>query len=262
MHCTRCVDLRRGCRRYLRASTRLTRRTTAFAGDSVRTATQHALACCRRQFRHVRLVTFQAACRPRRIACLFAATQESTHDLIHAPLRTVACNRRPACTARTRADRIPGRRQARRHHAGRGDCQRHGPLQGPGQARCEFFDHHRQPRTDSASGAAKHGGSVEDRAGRVGRAQRWRHRCEHLRARHALRRRRAVRDHAAGRLAPVPAADLVVPGNSTLFRVDDTVERMEVLRGGSSPIFSNGQPGLTVNFIQKKARTNPKAACA
>lgn len=30
--------------------------------------------------------------------------------------------------------------------------------------------------------------------------------------------------------------------NSTLFRVDDTVERMEVLRGGSSPIFSNGQP--------------------
>lgn len=50
--------------------------------------------------------------------------------------------------------------------------------------------------------------------------------------------------------------------NSTLFRVDDTVERMEVLRGGSSPIFSNGQPGLTVNFIQKKARTSPKAACA
>ncbi|WP_115540649.1 TonB-dependent receptor [Xanthomonas campestris] len=42
--------------------------------------------------------------------------------------------------------------------------------------------------------------------------------------------------------------------NSTLFRVDDTVERMEVLRGGSSPIFSNGQPGLTVNFIQKKGQ--------
>ncbi|PPU91129.1 TonB-dependent receptor [Xanthomonas populi] len=45
--------------------------------------------------------------------------------------------------------------------------------------------------------------------------------------------------------------------NSTLFRVDDTVERMEVLRGGSSPIFSNGQPGLTVNFIQKKGQDEP-----
>lgn len=48
--------------------------------------------------------------------------------------------------------------------------------------------------------------------------------------------------------------------NSTLFRVDDTVERMEVLRGGSSPIFSNGQPGLTVNFIQKKGQDAPEGS--
>ncbi|MCS3807442.1 TonB-dependent receptor [Xanthomonas sp. 4461] len=48
--------------------------------------------------------------------------------------------------------------------------------------------------------------------------------------------------------------------NSTLFRVDDTVERMEVLRGGSSPIFSNGQPGLTVNFIQKKGQDEPEGS--
>ncbi|NIJ88434.1 outer membrane receptor protein involved in Fe transport [Xanthomonas campestris] len=48
--------------------------------------------------------------------------------------------------------------------------------------------------------------------------------------------------------------------NSTLFRVDDTVERMEVLRGGSSPIFSNGQPGLTVNFIQKKGQDTPEGS--
>ncbi|MBB3826180.1 TonB-dependent receptor domain-containing protein [Xanthomonas arboricola] len=48
--------------------------------------------------------------------------------------------------------------------------------------------------------------------------------------------------------------------NSTLFRVDDTVERMEVLRGGSSPIFSNGQPGLTVNFIQKKGQDVPEGS--
>ncbi|MEI2455486.1 TonB-dependent receptor [Lysobacter firmicutimachus] len=45
--------------------------------------------------------------------------------------------------------------------------------------------------------------------------------------------------------------------NSTLFRMDDTVERMEVLRGGPSPIFSNGQPGATVNFIQKKGGEEP-----
>jgi len=40
--------------------------------------------------------------------------------------------------------------------------------------------------------------------------------------------------------------------NSALFRLDDTIERVEVLRGGSSPIFGNGQPGITVNFIPKK----------
>jgi iron complex outermembrane recepter protein len=40
--------------------------------------------------------------------------------------------------------------------------------------------------------------------------------------------------------------------NSSLFRLDDTIDRVEVLRGGPSPIFSNGQPGATVNFLQKK----------
>ena len=40
--------------------------------------------------------------------------------------------------------------------------------------------------------------------------------------------------------------------NSSLFRLDDTIERVEVLRGGSSPIYGSGQPGITVNFIQKK----------
>ncbi|HBK45315.1 MAG TPA: TonB-dependent receptor, partial [Xanthomonadaceae bacterium] len=40
----------------------------------------------------------------------------------------------------------------------------------------------------------------------------------------------------------------------------DTVERMEVLRGGSSPIFSNGQPGITVNFIQKKGQDEPEGS--
>jgi outer membrane receptor protein involved in Fe transport len=48
--------------------------------------------------------------------------------------------------------------------------------------------------------------------------------------------------------------------NSTLFRTDDSIERMEVLRGGSSPIFSNGQPGITVNFIQKRGEDTPEGS--
>jgi len=49
-----------------------------------------------------------------------------------------------------------------------------------------------------------------------------------------------------------PVSTLSFMENSSLFRLDDTVERVEVLRGGPSPIWSNGQPGATVNFIQKK----------
>jgi len=48
--------------------------------------------------------------------------------------------------------------------------------------------------------------------------------------------------------------------NSTLFRTDDTIERMEVLRGGSSPIFSNGQAGITANFIQKQGQDEPEGS--
>lgn len=46
----------------------------------------------------------------------------------------------------------------------------------------------------------------------------------------------------------------------SLFRVDDTVERTEVLRGGPSPIFSNGQPGITLNFIQKTGKDTPEGS--
>lgn len=46
----------------------------------------------------------------------------------------------------------------------------------------------------------------------------------------------------------------------SLFRIDDTVERTEVLRGGPSPVFSNGQPGITVNFIQKKGTDKPEGS--
>ena len=45
--------------------------------------------------------------------------------------------------------------------------------------------------------------------------------------------------------------------DSSLFRIDDTVERVEVLRGGPSPIFANGQPGATANFILKEGTQDP-----
>jgi len=40
--------------------------------------------------------------------------------------------------------------------------------------------------------------------------------------------------------------------NSTLFRIDETIVRMEALRGGPNPVFSNGQPGLTTNFMLRE----------
>jgi outer membrane receptor protein involved in Fe transport len=36
---------------------------------------------------------------------------------------------------------------------------------------------------------------------------------------------------------------------SSLVRMDDTVERVEIVQGGTSAIFSSGQPGATANFI-------------
>lgn len=45
--------------------------------------------------------------------------------------------------------------------------------------------------------------------------------------------------------------------DSSVFRLDDTVERVEVLRGGPSPIFANGQPGATTNFILKEGTQDP-----
>lgn len=45
---------------------------------------------------------------------------------------------------------------------------------------------------------------------------------------------------------------------SSAFRLDDTVERVEVLRGGPSTIWSNGQPGATMNFILKEGNDTPE----
>lgn len=40
--------------------------------------------------------------------------------------------------------------------------------------------------------------------------------------------------------------------NSTMFRVDETISFMDGLRGGPSSVVSNGQPGLTTNFMLKE----------
>jgi outer membrane receptor protein involved in Fe transport len=45
---------------------------------------------------------------------------------------------------------------------------------------------------------------------------------------------------------------------SSAFRLDDTIERVEVLRGGPSTIWSNGQPGATMNFILKEGTDTPE----
>ena len=37
--------------------------------------------------------------------------------------------------------------------------------------------------------------------------------------------------------------------NSQLIRIDNTVARVEAVRGGTGSLFSNGQPGLTVNLV-------------
>lgn len=49
-----------------------------------------------------------------------------------------------------------------------------------------------------------------------------------------------------------PPSSLSFLEGSTLFRLDETIERLEALRGGPNPVFSNGQPGLTTNFILKE----------
>jgi len=43
--------------------------------------------------------------------------------------------------------------------------------------------------------------------------------------------------------------------NSSLFRIDESVERAEVLQGGPGVLFSNGQMGATANFILRQGST-------
>jgi outer membrane receptor protein involved in Fe transport len=48
--------------------------------------------------------------------------------------------------------------------------------------------------------------------------------------------------------------------NSSLIRLDDTVERVEIVQGGTSALFGPGQPGATANFILRTGSDKPEGS--
>jgi outer membrane cobalamin receptor len=42
-----------------------------------------------------------------------------------------------------------------------------------------------------------------------------------------------------------------------MFRIDDTIDRLETLQGGPSVLYGNGQPGLIANFILREGTSKP-----
>jgi outer membrane receptor protein involved in Fe transport len=48
--------------------------------------------------------------------------------------------------------------------------------------------------------------------------------------------------------------------NSSLMRFDDTVERVEIVQGGTSALFGPGQPGATANFILRTGSDKPEGS--
>ncbi|MBA2934003.1 TonB-dependent receptor [Sphingomonas sp. CGMCC 1.13654] len=49
-----------------------------------------------------------------------------------------------------------------------------------------------------------------------------------------------------------PPATLSFLENSQLYRIDETVQRVEAVRGGTSALFASGQPGVTVNLVLRE----------
>jgi len=61
--------------------------------------------------------------------------------------------------------------------------------------------------------------------------------------------------------APIyPAPTLSFMDNSSLFRLDDTIDHMEALVSGPNTVLSNGQPGATMNFILKTGETGDEGS--
>ncbi len=44
---------------------------------------------------------------------------------------------------------------------------------------------------------------------------------------------------------------------STLIRLDDTIERVEIVQGGPAVVFADGQPGASANFILRRGSQTP-----
>jgi outer membrane receptor protein involved in Fe transport len=59
-----------------------------------------------------------------------------------------------------------------------------------------------------------------------------------------------------------PLASLYFMDNSSLLRLDDTIERAEVVQGGPAVVYSNGQIGATVNFILRHGTPTPHGEIA
>ncbi|MDE2050653.1 MAG: TonB-dependent receptor [Gammaproteobacteria bacterium] len=62
--------------------------------------------------------------------------------------------------------------------------------------------------------------------------------------------------------SPLYPASLYFMDNSSLFRLDDTLERTEVVQGGPSVVYSNGQIGATANFILRHGTATPHGEIA
>ena len=54
-----------------------------------------------------------------------------------------------------------------------------------------------------------------------------------------------------------PSHNLSFLDDSSMFRIDDTVERAEVVLGGPGVVFSDGQMGATANFILRQGTATP-----
>jgi len=49
-----------------------------------------------------------------------------------------------------------------------------------------------------------------------------------------------------------PPATLSFLENSQLYRIDETIAQVEAVRGGTGALFASGQPGVTVNLVQRE----------
>lgn len=47
--------------------------------------------------------------------------------------------------------------------------------------------------------------------------------------------------------------------NTQLVRIDETIKRIDAVRGGTGSLFASGQPGLTINLVQREGGERPEA---